>query len=220
MPINKEMYLGLDDKHLSDYQGFKATKKALEALKELQNDALLQGLSIDIASSFRSFERQFLIFDEKYQGKRVVLDANEQPLDIKNFSPEAKCEAILRFSAIPGMSRHHFGTDFDIYSKKLLPKNQKLKLTAYEYDKGKYFYPLKLYLEKNLQKFGFIEPFLGNPFISYEPWHISYISEAQEFIKAFDIDEEISLLNQHEREWTPYIIKKIKSLNKKLLGVL
>ena len=68
MPINKEMYLGLDDKHLSDYQGFKATKKALEALKELQNDALLQGLSIDIASSFRSFERQFLIFDEKYQG--------------------------------------------------------------------------------------------------------------------------------------------------------
>ena len=45
MPINKEMYLGLDDKHLSDYQGFKATKKALEALKELQNDALLQGLN-------------------------------------------------------------------------------------------------------------------------------------------------------------------------------
>lgn len=218
MLITKEMYLGLTESHLSEAFGFKGTKKSLEAFALLQKEALKDGLSLDIASSYRSFYRQLQIFDDKFFSKRATLDADEKPLDISQFSLEQKCEAILRFSAIPGMSRHHFGTDFDIYSKSLLPLNCKLQLTAYEYAEGNYFYPLEQWLAQHLENFGFYRPFKGNSLISNEPWHISFKEEALAYIEAYDPEELLALLRLQSRPWVSYIEKKILSYGKKLLG--
>ena len=218
MQITKEMYLGLTESHLSEAFGFKGTKKALEAFVLLQKEALKAGISLDIASSYRSFYRQLQIFDDKFFLRRATLDAEEKPLDLSKFSLEQKCEAILRFSAIPGMSRHHFGTDFDIYSKSLLPLNCKLQLTAYEYAEGNYFYPLEQWLAHNLEKFGFYRPFNGNSLIAYEPWHISFKEEALAFIEAYDLEELIALLRIQSRPWTNYIEAKIRVYGKILLG--
>jgi LAS superfamily LD-carboxypeptidase LdcB len=217
--ITKEMYLGLDASHLGSINGFQGTNKALEALSALIKAAAADGLSLAIASSYRSFERQLLIFNDKFTGKRQVLDAHEKPLDLSTFTISAKCEAILRFSAIPGMSRHHFGTDFDIYSPSLLPKGQKLQLTAWEYDKGQYFYPLGQWLLENLEKYGFYRPFDGSGHIAYEPWHISYKQEAELFIKAYEVKELIAYLRTLNFAWVPYIEEKLNSLGKSLLGI-
>ena len=218
MLITKEMYLGLTESHLSEAFGFKGTKKALEAFVLLQKEALKAGISLDIASSYRSFYRQLQIFDDKFFLRRATLDAEEKPLDLSKFSLEQKCEAILRFSAIPGMSRHHFGTDFDIYSKSLLPLNCKLQLTAYEYAEGNYFYPLEQWLAKHLENFGFYRPFKGNSLISNEPWHISFKEEALAFIEAYDLEKLIALLRLQSRPWTNYIEAKIRVYGKILLG--
>lgn len=218
MLITKEMYLGLTESHLSEAFGFKGTKKALEAFALLRKEALKAGLSLDIASSYRSFYRQLQIFDDKFFSKRPTLGADEKPLDISKFSLEQKCDAILRFSAIPGMSRHHFGTDFDIYSKSLLPSGCRLQLTAYEYAEGNYFYPLEQWLAQNLEKFGFYRPFNGNSLIAYEPWHISFKEEALAYIEAYDLEELIVLLRSQSRPWASYIENRILSYGKRLLG--
>ncbi|NLK85429.1 MAG: M15 family metallopeptidase [Aeromonadales bacterium] len=223
--VTREQYLGLDDSKLVNFKDasncmsiLNADRDAVKALALLCEDAYEHGFELRVASAYRSFYKQFKIFDDKFKGKRVVLDADEKPIDISNLSDEEKFNEIRRFSAIPGFSRHHFGTDFDIYAINLLPEGQSLQLTASEYQRGSYFYPLGLYLAQSLQKFGFIRPYNGKGLIAKEPWHISYQKKAMEFIKAFDINEAIEYLSSFKEPWVPYAIEYAKEHYKELLA--
>ncbi len=62
--------------------------------------------------------------------------------------------AILRWSALPGGSRHHWGCDFDVYARNLLPPGTQLQLEPWEYLEG---HQLAFYqwVEANLDSFGF-----------------------------------------------------------------
>ena len=203
--ISREIYLGLDDRHVVPLDAggpHRGTPGAVRALRELARAARADGISLDVASSYRSFERQAQIFEEKYSGLRPVLDGNERPLNILVLDPRERVEAITRFSAIPGLSRHHFGTDFDIYSRSLLPPGGKLELTRREYDPDQYFYPLGQWLERHLEDYGFVRPYTGEGRVAYEPWHISFKSEAEQFIRAYDIREELKLLESLNRSWS------------------
>ncbi len=222
--ISKEQYLGLEDKHLaylkngSDNFVCMAEKEAIMALQKLCEDAFNHGIELCVASAHRSFYKQFKIFDDKFYGKRQVLDENEMPLDIMSLTDEEKVRAIMRFSAVPGFSRHHFGTDFDIYAKNLLPDSKKLELTAREYEKGSYFYPLGQYLAGNLNRFGFSRPYTGKGRIAYEPWHISYTKKATEYLKAYDVRETIAYLSSFHEPWVKYAICIAKDSYHELLG--
>ncbi|SUC40219.1 D-alanyl-D-alanine carboxypeptidase [Proteus mirabilis] len=83
---------------------FNATK----AFLALQQQAAKAGFKLMPASSFRSFERQLAIWNGKFEGTRPVLDAESQPIDIQTLSEGQRCEAILKWSALPGASRHHW----------------------------------------------------------------------------------------------------------------
>jgi len=52
--------------------------------------------------------RQAEIWNAKAAGLRPVLDANEQPIDTGTLSERELVFAILRWSALPGASRHHW----------------------------------------------------------------------------------------------------------------
>ena len=222
--ISKEQYLGLEDKHLVYFKNeadncvFMADKDAIAALQKLCEDALKKGIELTVASAHRSFYRQFKIFDDKFKGKRAVLDENELPQDISNLTDEEKVRAIMRFSAVPGLSRHHFGTDFDIYAKNLLPAGKTLELTSREYNKDNYFYPLGQYLANNLQRFGFSRPYTGKGRIAYEPWHISYTKKATEYLMAYDIMEVIAYLSSFHEPWVKYAINYAKDCYHEILG--
>lgn len=206
--IKKENYLGLSDEGLVSWKEdppIKGRPASLEAMKKLIEAGKADGIEIKIASGWRSFDRQFKIFDEKFRGLRPVLGEDEQPLDISGMSDAEKVKAILRFSAIPGFSRHHFGTDFDIYANNLLPEGQKLQLTAQEYSKGSYFYHFGIWLAHNLTTFGFYRPFTGDGLVSYEPWHISYSEEAGQFLGSFSLMAAVDYLNTIDRPWIPYV---------------
>ncbi len=198
--ISKERCCGLSscglEQALGESEGILGDKEALDAYYALRADALREGLVLKICSGFRSFERQLRIIDLKMSGKRAVLDDNEHPLDISSLSEMQKITEILRFSALPGFSRHHFGTDFDIYAENLLPKGQELQLTCHEYDEGMYFYSLGSFLESKLNKYGFFRPFLGKGTVAREPWHISYYPHAERYLASFDFNfAKQSLLN-------------------------
>ncbi len=173
--------LGLDESHLiqlpeSPHRLWPATAVAFMAM---QQAARADGVELALASSYRSFARQLLIWNEKFTGLRPVLDADSQPLDVMSLSDEERIHAILRWSALPGTSRHHWGTDMDIYSPHLLPPGKALQLEPWEYSPSGYFAELTRWLDSHMQEHGFCRPFSSNQGgVAVEPWHLSHSSES------------------------------------------
>lgn len=180
--ITPAMLTGRSTEHLALLSGnHRLQPAAVEAFHAMLQAAKAAGFDLQPASSFRDFDRQLAIWNGKFCGERPVLDKDSQPLDIAPLSVAERCAAILRWSALPGASRHHWGSDLDIYDPSLLPAGKKLQLEPWEYQEGGYFYPLHQWLTEHMADFGFYRPFaedLGG--VAIEPWHLSYRPLAQE----------------------------------------
>ncbi|WP_107852798.1 M15 family metallopeptidase [Oceanimonas marisflavi] len=174
--------LGLNESHLVPLAepGHRLQAEARDAFVALQAAAAGAGFHLAPASSFRGFDRQLAIWNGKFEGSRPLLDANSRPLDALSLSEPARIHAILRWSALPGTSRHHWGTDLDIYDPTLLPAGNKLQLEPWEYEPSGYFYPLSQWLAANMERFGFYLPYASGHGVAAEPWHLSYRPLAQE----------------------------------------
>jgi LAS superfamily LD-carboxypeptidase LdcB len=169
----------------------------------LQASAKKAGFNLQIASGFRSFERQRLIWNNKYSGKSLLLDKDETVLNINQLSELEKLMAILHWSALPGASRHHWGTDFDIYDPDLLPVNKKLQLTCSEYQENGYFFELSQWLSENMATFDFYRPYHHyQNGVAAEPWHISYQPIAQKCLT------ELKIMSLHDLIITNNILGK------------
>jgi LAS superfamily LD-carboxypeptidase LdcB len=144
------------------------------------------GIDLTIASAFRSYGRQQLIFNNKAHGRRPVNDENNQPIDINAITPSQLLKNILHWSALPGASRHHWGTDIDVYAPSML--TQELLLEPWEYDAGGPMERLGYWLDENLANYGFYRPYVKyNGGVAREPWHISHIRESQNIEKSLNI---------------------------------
>lgn len=150
-------------------------QSVLSPFLSLQKAAAKAGFNLQIASGFRSFERQRIIWNNKYSGKTQLLDKNEIIISHDKMSEIEKLFTILHWSALPGASRHHWGTDFDIYDPTLLPHDKTLQLTCDEYQNGGCFFELSQWLSVNMQEFGFFRPYQDyQGGVAAEPWHLSY----------------------------------------------
>jgi LAS superfamily LD-carboxypeptidase LdcB len=180
--ITPEMLTGRSTEHLAVLSGnHRLQPAAVEAFRAMQQAANAAGFDLQPASTFRDFDRQLAIWNGKFCGDRPVLDQDSQPIDIMPLSTAERCEAILRWSALPGASRHHWGSDLDIYDPSLLPAGEKLRLEPWEYQEGGYFYPLNQWLTAHMADFGFYRPFTEDQGgVAIEPWHLSYRPLAQE----------------------------------------
>ena len=103
-----------------------------------------------------------------------------------------------KYSALPSASRHHWGTDIDVYDPTLLPTKQSLQLQKSEYLAGGYFSELTEWLSHNIQQFGFYRPYQNDQGgVAQEPWHISYFPLADDFLSQLDLDLISNTLKQH-----------------------
>lgn len=194
--------------------------EAVEAFLALQQAAKSAGFNLQPASSYRDFERQKLIWNNKFNGLRKVHDDQGCAIDISFLDDWGKIQAMLRWSAIPGSSRHHWGTEIDIFDPDLLPEGQALQLEPWEYQAGGYFEKLADWLHQHAEQFGFYFPFDGSADknIGLEPWHISYRPLSAELAKAFNAetlkqawqDEDVAgkacLLEHFEQLFNDYIL--------------
>ncbi|MEZ8106966.1 M15 family metallopeptidase [Vibrio cortegadensis] len=147
----------------------------------VQNDLLAlsaaaqqAGFQMHIASGFRDYARQKAIWDNKFSGNSTINDMHNQAIPFDSMTEEQRMFAILRWSALPGASRHHWGTDFDLFAADRLPENTKLQLETWEYDTG-HQAEFSIWLKTNLETFGFFFPYsqdLGG--VAVEPWHVSH----------------------------------------------
>src|SRR5690606_24944631 len=102
------------------------------ALRGLRAAARADGIELEIVSAFRPFERQLTIWNEKYLGIRPLLDRHGNPLDASRLDERARVEAILVWSALPGASRHHWGTDIDVIDRSAVEASYRPRLTRSE----------------------------------------------------------------------------------------
>lgn len=164
--------------------------EAASAFLALQQAAKRAGFNLQPASTFRDFERQKSIWNAKFSGERKVHDDHGNALDLSGLSEWEKCAAMLRWSAAPGASRHHWGTEIDFFDPDLLPPTQKLLLEPWEYQTGGYFQRLTNWLLANAEAFGFDFPFMdrSDKKIGTEPWHLSYFPLASHYERLISPD--------------------------------
>jgi D-alanyl-D-alanine carboxypeptidase len=93
--------------------GMYLRKEVVEAFIRMQHAAAKDGVVLTIISATRNFERQKAIWEGKWTGTRKV---DGQSLNVSIPDPANRARKILRYSSMPGTSRHHWGTDFDINS--------------------------------------------------------------------------------------------------------
>ena len=171
---------GYSDDHLVNIGRHRVHAQIADDFKSLQQAAKKAGFSLAIASSFRDFDRQSAIWNAKFSGKRPVFDKHQVAIDLSTLTDIEKCHAILLYSALPGASRHHLGTDLDVYDEAAIAADYELQLSPLEYSETGPFARLTTWLDNNLTKYGFFRPYqhdLGG--VSPEPWHISHIKQSK-----------------------------------------
>lgn len=147
------------------------------------------GIDLEAASSFRDFDRQRTIWNAKFRGERVVHDADGRPVDVMALDPSARVATILLWSALPGASRHHWGTDLDLIDRQALAAGQQVSLTAAEYATGGPFAPLSAWLDRHMRRFGFYRPYAsGAGGVRPEPWHLSFAPVARHAERALTVE--------------------------------
>lgn len=194
-----EQLTGRDRSHLAEVTDPPCTlhRAAVSAFLTLRAAAAADGIDLVAFSSFRDFERQLGIWNAKFRGERPLLDRGGRPLDAQAMSPAQRVEAILWWSALPGTSRHHWGTDFDVKDAGALPPGYKLRVVPEEYREGGPMERLTRWLDRHMHGFGFFRPYTTDRGgVSPEPWHLSYAPVALAAAAQFSVEGLRGVLEQ------------------------
>ena len=206
---------------LPDTETLLVHRDILPDWQRLQDAAAAAGFSPRAASAYRSFERQRAIWNSKADGTRAVLDTDGLPLDIHTLSPAQQLVAILRWSAIPGCSRHHWGSDLDIYDAASVPADYRLQLTAAECSPGGPFHRFHQWLDSYLSQpdAGFFRPYdQDRGGIAPERWHLSHTRTAARFERLLEEQsladwlarQDIALMDQILLQWPSIFHRDIR----------
>ncbi|MDX1302415.1 M15 family metallopeptidase [Photobacterium sp.] len=181
--LTAEQLTGRNSGHLVGHQNFQLHHLMQPAFAALQQAAQQAGFDMQLASAFRPFERQLLIWNNKFNGIRPLLDSQCQPLDTSKLCELDKIIAIMRWSALPGASRHHWGTDVDVYAQNCLPVDTQLQLEPWEYASGGHQAEFYQWLKHHMAEYGFYLPYAEDRGgVAIEPWHISHHPVSRELL--------------------------------------
>ena len=180
---------GLSTEHLvSIAPDFLVEGETANAFQALGRRAAERGLDLRVASAFRDYDRQVRIINDKWRGARPVTDAEGRLLDRARHDDEEWLNLILRFSALPGMSRHHWGTDLDIWDASTVDEDYRLLLMPCEYGPSGPFCDMTRWLDDLMaadDAEGFYKPYaVDRGGIAPEAWHISYRPAALKYQDA------------------------------------
>lgn len=186
-----DILTGSTERHLTDLHSGQAEGAMLVhqdivvPLTELQQNAAASGFDLRLCSGFRSFDRQLHIWNAKLSGLRPVVDDRGALINLELLSPWQQIQAVMRWSALPGASRHHWGTDIDIYDRAAMPADYQLHLIPAEVEGQGMFAPMHDWLDEKLADQGFYRPYgTDTGGVAPERWHISYRPLAQTFAQG------------------------------------
>jgi LAS superfamily LD-carboxypeptidase LdcB len=125
----------------------------------MRDAAASDGIDLVARSSFRDFDTQMSIWNRKWEGERPILDRQGKALDRAQLADADTVDAILCWSAVPGGSRHHWGSDIDVVDAAAVPSGYAVQLVPDEYAVAGIFSRLTDWLDANMKSFGFFRPY-------------------------------------------------------------
>jgi LAS superfamily LD-carboxypeptidase LdcB len=152
----------------------------------LRSAAAAAGIDLVPVSSFRDFDRQLAIWNAKCRGERDLFDRDGVLLDHASLGEDELVSAILHWSALPGASRHHWGTEIDVIDGNASEPGGRVELLPVEYAPGGRYARLAEWLESNLERHGFYRPYARDRGgVQPEPWHLSHAATAAAALAGF-----------------------------------
>ncbi len=181
-------------------------KETYSAFINMCNAAKKDGVNLQIVSGTRNFNEQKIIWENKWNGKTMVNGSN-LTLSIPNETNRAKI--ILKYSAMPGISRHHWGTDIDINSVDSSYFTKEKGIQEYEW------------LKNHAINYGFCQPYTqkgeSRPYgHEEEKWHWSYIPIAERIHQIYIFRITVDKINVFFGSNTA---KQIDVINKYVNGI-
>lgn len=160
---------------VANKEGMYLRKEALEAFQKMRKAAAEDVITLKIMSAARSFDHQKRIWEGKWNGNRLVEGKN-----IKTAFPDPaeRARYIMKYSSMPGTSRHHWGTDIDInsFSPEYFNSGRGQKEYQWLVDNAHRFGFCQTYTEKGKERpHGYEE----------EKWHWTYMPIAKPLLMFF-----------------------------------
>lgn len=218
---NPELY-GLSTQHLHVWRDCQVHRSIVADVDHLEAAAQTAGFTLGIASAFRDFDRQLAIWNDKALGRRPLLDDDEKPLDYRQLSHQELILRILRWSALPGASRHHWGTDFDVYDAGAVAAGYRLQLTHAETAADGVFADFYLWLEEYLHRHGdrFFRPYLHDAGgVASEPWHLSHTQSARQLQQHYSLAQLRELLQDADIALKQPLLQELDSIYERFIVV-
>ena len=153
------------DSRYADRPGLYLRKDVYRAFQQMYEAAMDENIKLIIRSATRNFEYQKKIWEEKWDGI-VPLESSIRANTIGDETLRA--QEILRYSSMPGSSRHHWGTDIDLNA---------FNNAFFEKGQGQQIYN---WLANHAGSFGFCQPYSYKDSsrpkgYEEEKWHWSYL---------------------------------------------
>lgn len=218
----KDILTGKTQEHLILDQSSQCLihKDVQTSLEKLKAQSHTAGFQLEIVSGFRSFDHQLAIWNAKAQGTRPLYDDIGNLLDFKTLSPREVLYFILRWSALPGASRHHWGTDFDVVDKKAITEGYKVQLTPQETSPEGIFGPFHLWLDQHLNQTDFFRPYASdNGGIAPEKWHLSYAPLSDQFQKALSFELIQETISNANIELKALILQELPEIYQRFIDI-
>lgn len=158
----------------ADRAGMYLRSDTYAAFKKMHAAALQDSIELVIRSATRNFNYQKGIWERKWRGE-TTLEAGIRATSIED--PTNRALEILRYSSMPGSSRHHWGTDIDLnaFSNAFFEQGQGLKLFNWLRTHASTYGFCRPYTEKNAERpDGYQE----------EKWHWSYWPVSSQLLTA------------------------------------
>lgn len=187
--MNETELTGRTRDHIVELQQLKCALhyEVVSSFLAMREEAATAGIDLIARSSFRDFDTQLAIWNAKWRGERPLYARDGASVNRDELSEADLVDTILCWSAIPGGSRHHWGSDIDLIDGAAAP-GYKPQLIPDEYAPQGVFARMAGWLDGNAHRFGFFRPYrTDRGGVVPEPWHYSYAPVALPALEALSL---------------------------------
>jgi LAS superfamily LD-carboxypeptidase LdcB len=174
-PSTREDFVLIPTEYTTDKSTMYLRKETLDAFLKMHDAAAKDKIDLKIASATRNFNYQKDFWNKIWTGASLL---NKENLAKSILDNQKRFKKILEYVAVPGTSRHHFGTDIDLNGGNASYFNSEVGKKEYAW------------LVKNAFLFGFCQPYNlkgedRTTGYNEEKWHWSYFPLAKNFTQEY-----------------------------------
>lgn len=213
--MNELELTGLADSHIIELEQPKCALhyEAASSFLAMCDGARRDGISLQSRSAYRSFATQLKIWNAKWRGERPLHGPGGETLNHADLSPDDLLDAILSWSAIPGGSRHHWGSDLDLIDMTAVPAGYQVQLIPSEYAPDGIFSRMSDWLNQHAAEYGFFRPYrTDRGGVSPEPWHFSYAPVSLPALDALTLSILRRVLEQSDIEGKQQVLARLPEI--------